>query len=183
MRKTAVIAGILGMATMGGAAWAVSQGDPVDVEVWAQIDSTLQITIGSATSFDFATVPGGYVGTVPFAFTVTNTGGGPTQTYSLNVVEPAGWTIAGTPGLNVFAMDAQFNSVAPGSWGVSHALSAGVTPSGASPGGQFAGDQDGVNTDRWETVNMWVRFQAPTSVSGAGLGRKRIQINIDANTP
>lgn len=183
MKKFVTALSVLGLMFAAGTALATVQGDPVDVEVWATVDSTLQITIGSATTFDFATVAGGYVGNVPFAFTVTNTGGGPTQTYSLQAVEPAGWTIGAGPGLNVFAMDAQFNSVAPGGWTGMHALTNGYVAAGASPGGQFAGDQDGVNTDRWETVNMWVRFQAPTSVSGAGLGRKRVQINIDANTP
>ncbi len=165
---------------LGQTALAANQGNPVNVEVWAQIDTTLEITVVSSTAYDFGTVPGSFDGVSSASFDIQNTGSGSTQTYSLSGTNTADWALGSSPGLDAFVLSAQFNSSAPAlnSFGVAHVLTPTPVVSGPTLGGQFAGDQDGVSTVTSEKINMWVRLQAPTSSSSAG--RQRVQINIDA---
>lgn len=171
---------------LGSKALAVSVGDPVDVEVLATIDNTLQITVTSATTYDFGTVSAGFAGVAASAFDLQNTGGGQTETYSLQVVNTSPWALAAAPGIDTYALAAQFASAAPalGTFGATHDLTTGSVAAGVSPGGQFASaSQDAVGTTLGETVNMWVRFDAPTSVTTGAGAIQHFRINVDASAP
>lgn len=182
MKKFLTAVALLGLIGLGSRANAVTVGNPVDAEVYAQINGTLQITL-TATSFDFGTVNAGTTSYSTSAVTVQNTGGGLAETYQVkgNNTTSGDWTLVNNYGVNQFGLDAQFNTTQPlaGSWNSNHTLTTGYQTSAA--GGKFAGNLDGFQTAQLETVNLWFRFRAPGSSTFTT--RERIQIDITTTGP
>jgi len=170
------LAGLLGLPR---SAHAVVSGNPVSMEVWAQINATLQISILSPTAYNFGTVAGSSVAVSTTTFDIQNTGSGLTETYQLSAANSPAWTLGAAPGANVFSLDAQFNGPAqPAGWTASQRL---TTAYQTSDGVIFAGNQTGAGTATGSVRNLWVRFSAPTSSSSAV--PQRMQLNVNAVTP
>jgi hypothetical protein len=171
-----VTAGLLGW---GANAGATKVGNPVDLEVWAQMNGTLQISVVSATSYDFGAVTASSVNVSTTTFDIQNTGGGLTQTYQIKGNNSANWTLAAAPALNAFSLDVQFNGpAAPSTWTASHRL---TTAYQSSDGTVFAGNQTGLSVPTGAVRSLWTRLAAPTGSSSAA--RQRIQLDINAVTP
>ena len=181
MKKLMTAAAVVGLVGLGHEALAVNNSNPVDVEVYAQINAGLQITVTTATSYDFGTVAGGSVAVSATTFDIQNTGSGLTETYQIkgNNSTSGNWTLAAAPGANAFSLDAQFNNPsAPGSWTASHRL---TTAYQQANGTIFAGNQTGVSTVTGQVQSLWTRFSAPTSSTFST--RQRVQLDINAVTP
>jgi len=141
---------------------------------WAANPATILVTVTiqnlsvSATGpIAFGTVTAGSETVSGSASTVTNDGN-ITETYSLSLTNPAGWTaVQAAPAAEEYALLAQFNSGAPtaASFGyANHALS---TTSVASSATKFAGNQTGLSVTATSTRSLWFRFNAPTSTAVA----------------
>ena len=90
--------------------------------------------------------------------------GNVTETYSLNLTDPSGWTAAqAAPGDEEYCLSVQFNSVEPSSFTYTdHALS--TTPTACS-GSKFAGDQTGVSVATSGARYLWFKFEAPSATT------------------
>lgn len=187
MRTFLKMAGLAaGLAVLGGKAFAYTvPANPVDVEVFATMSSNLQITISTATMYDFGTLTSNQkanTGTV--YIDIQNTGGGLTQTYQLKANNSANWTVfsgAGNPGADQFAIDAVFKSTGAVDADFNSATDRLTTAFTQADGTKFFGDQSGVSTLTGQSVQLRLRYTAPLSAAVAT--RQRSQIDINAVTP
>lgn len=144
----------------------------VSTAAQAALSATINVTVTiqnlsvSATgpiAFGVVTAASQTVSTV--ASTVTNDGN-VTETYSLNLTDPAGWTAVGAaPAAEQYALLATFNSVQPvvGDFNYTdHALTTLPVSCSAT---QFAGDQSGLSLAAGTVTSLWLRFDAPTSTT------------------
>ncbi len=186
MKKGTLALAVVGLVLFGRNVGAVNPGNPVDVEVWAQMSNNLQITVTSSTTYDFGTFTSNQQKVMTTAFDVQNTGGGLTETYQLkaNASQPSGWTLfsaIGNPGANAFAIDALFNTAVPGAAAFNDATDRLGLGYGQADGTKFFGDQTGVSTANLQTEKLWLRFTAPSSAASSLA--QRIQVDINAVTP
>lgn len=188
MRKLLTIAAMAaGLAVMTGKAHAYTvPANPVDIEVFAQMAQNLQITISTATLYDFGQfTPNQHKNTGTVFVDIQNTGGGLTQTYEMRVNNTANWTAhtaAGDPGvIDTFALDAIFNSAAVVDGDFNDVNDRLTTAFTAADGTRFAGNQTGVNQPFGSSVQLRLRFVAPPTSSVAT--RQRAQVDINAVTP
>jgi len=141
-------------------AWA---GNPATISVTVTIQN---LSVSTTGPIAFGTVVSGSSTVSASGSTVTNDGN-VTETYSLNLTNPASWTAvqAAPSAAETYALLAEFNSGAPtsGSFGyTNHALS---TTSTAASATKFAGDQSGLSVTAGGTRALWFRFDAPTSTA------------------
>jgi len=97
--------------------------------------------------------------------TVTNSGSGIAETYSLSLIDPGTWTASQTAaGAETYVLNAAFDADgATITWdATNHALSDTPVVSTAT---EFAGDQTGVSVPYNETRTLWFQFLAPTATS------------------
>src|SRR3990170_6374561 len=84
--------------------------NPATINVTVTIQN---LSVSATGPIAFGTVTAGSATVNSTASTVTNDGN-VTETYSLNLANPAGWTaVQTTPGAEEYALSAQFNSTAP----------------------------------------------------------------------
>ena len=90
--------------------------------------------------------------------------GNVTETYSLNLTDPGGWTaVQAAPGAEEYCLSVQFNSDEPSTFTYAdHALS---TTSTACSATKFAGDQDGVSVATSGARYLWFKFEAPSTTT------------------
>lgn len=180
MRHVLKLAALAGLLTLGREAGAVNASNPVDVEVWAQMSGTLQITVISATSYDYGVVAGSSVTVSTTTFDIKNTGSGLTETYQIkgNNSTSGNWTIAAAPAANTFTLEADFSfPSAPAAWTkltTAYQSSDNVSVFNSA-------SENGLSTTTNTVRHLWTRFSAPTS-SGFGT-KQRVQIDINAITP
>jgi len=187
MKKLGIAVAMLAAVIVSSQAKAVMVGNPVDVEVFAQIDTTLQLTLTGATSFDFGTVNGNSTNVATAAFTVGNTGGGITETLQVKGTDSANWTcatLAQAAAPDRFALYGMFNTAIPTVVAMFIANNQIPAPAEAYKTSSitlFAGDQTGLSIANAATRNLWIGLHMPTtSTSNA---RQRVQININAIQP
>jgi hypothetical protein len=107
----------------------------------------------------------GHPDRVDVGSTVTNDGN-VTETYSLSLTNPGGWTAKqAAPGIEEYALNAEFNSAAPATGSFSYANHALSTISIAASATKFAGDQSGLSVPALGTRSLWFRFDAPSSTA------------------
>lgn len=96
---------------------------------------------------------------------VTNDGN-ITETYSLNLTNPGGWTaVQAAPGSEEYCLSVQFNSDEPGSGDFTYANHALTTGSVACSGTKFAGDETGVSVAATGERHLWFKFEAPSGTT------------------
>jgi hypothetical protein len=90
--------------------------------------------------------------------------GNVTETYSLNLTDPGGWTaVQAAPGAEEYCLSVQFNSDEPAAFTYAdHALS---TTSTACSATKFAGDQTGVSVATSGARYLWFKFEAPSTTT------------------
>ena len=185
MRKLSGILAVAGLLAVAGTARAVSVGNPVDVEVWAQINNTLQLTVVSATSYDFGTIGAGTQNVSATTFDIDNTGSGLTETLNLTAAVTGGWTLApqgSGPALDQVALYSQFNFPAaptPAALFVANMQVDGTVQ--ASSAVKYAGNASGLSTTTGQRSHMWVGLAAPTSTTVSN--RQNVKITVSATTP
>ncbi len=104
----------LGLVLLGASARAdYIDVNPVDVEVWAQMDSTLQLTVVGSTSYDLGAFTSNEVKLTATSYEIRNTSPGLSVNLNLAASVVGGWTLhtgAGVPGAaDQVAVDAIFN--------------------------------------------------------------------------
>ncbi len=131
------------------------------------ITVTISQTIGvevSEDTYDFGILSPDAAATSATSLTVTNTGSGVNETYSLSCSDTADWTCGSSPGNEVFVLRARFNSSAPADFGANDIL--GTTPVVAD-GTHFAGNETGANVPYGAVRHLWLRLQTPTMTSSS----------------
>jgi len=136
----------------------------------AALTATINVTVTiqnlsvSATgpiAFGVVTAASQTVSTV--SSTVTNDGN-VTETYSLNLTDPLGWTsVTAAPAAEQYALLGMFNSVQPLVGDLNYTDHALTTLPVSCSATQFAGDQTGLSLAPGTVTDLWLRFDAPTS--------------------
>lgn len=99
------------------------------------------------------------------AVTVNNDGSGISETYSLSLTNPSGWTASQTAaGSETYVLNAAFDADGAGiTWSeANHALSTTATAASLT---KFAGDQTGISVPYNSVRKLWFQFKAPTATS------------------
>ena len=147
---------------------------PVTIIEAAQTDSVaIKVTITPSISVNITetemllgSVVAGATKVSASAVTVTNSGSGINETYSLSLSNPSGWTASQTAaGVETYILDTAFDADGASiTWSdANHALSTG-TPVISSVT-KFAGDQTGVSVPYNVQRKLWFQFKAPTATS------------------
>jgi hypothetical protein len=130
----------------------------IDVTVTIQ---NLSVSATGPIAFGVVTAASQTVSTL--ASTVTNDGN-VTETYSLNLTDPAGWTaVSAAPGVDEYALLSIFNVAQPAVGDFNYADHALTTLPVSSSATQFAGTQSGLSLAAGTISSLWLRFDAPTS--------------------
>ena len=141
---------------------AIHAANPATINVTVTIQN---LSVSATGPIAFGTVVAATATVNGTASTVTNDGN-VTETYSLNLTNPSGWTaVQAAPGAEEYCLGAMFNSIEPGSGDfdyTNHALS---TTSTACSVSKFAGDRTGLSVLVTETRSLWFKFEAPTSTT------------------
>ncbi len=88
------------------------------------------------------------------------------ETFSLNLANPAGWTaVQAAPGADEYVLSAQFNATSPTAISFTYANHALTTSSVAASGTKFAGDQTGLSVAASGVRYLWFKFEAPSSTA------------------
>jgi hypothetical protein len=141
----------------------IHAANPATIDVTVTIQN---LSVSATGPIAFGTVLAASATVSGAASTVTNDGN-VTETYSLDLTDPATWTAvqAAPVAAEEYCLSAMFNSIEPGSGDfdyTNHALS---TTSTACSGSKFAGDQTGLSVLVTETRSLWFKFEAPTSTT------------------
>jgi hypothetical protein len=92
--------------------------------------------------------------------------GNTTETYSLNLTNPGGWTaVQAAPGAEQYCLSAELNVASPSGGSFTYANHALTTTPVVCTGTKFAGDQTGVSVPVSGARNLWLKFEAPVSTS------------------
>lgn len=160
IRKRLPLLIALGLVLFAGPALAAN---PATISVTVTIQN---LSVSASGPIAFGTVVAGSQTVSTSGSTVTNDGN-VTETYSISITNPAGWTAvqAAPSAAEEYALLAQFNAAAPTAVSFSYANHALSTTSTASSGTQFAGDQTGLSVATSGTRSLWFRFNAPTSTA------------------
>ena len=178
MRRISTFAAALATGLLiSGAAFGASS-DSVSVTV--TITQEISINIVEAT-VALGTLAKGSTAVSSTSAEVVNDGSGITETYSLSLTNPGGWT-AGTPGLDTYRLAAMFNTTQPasGDYATIANFELTTTPQ-ASTGTKFAGNQAGASVPWDESRYLWFRFEAPTATAVAT--EQDITVTVTASTP
>ena len=123
----------------------------------------LSVTATGPIAFGVVTASSQTVSSV--ASTVTNDGN-VTETYSLSITDPAGWSsVTAAPGAEEYALLATFNSVQPVVGDFTYADHGMTTLPVACSATEFAGDQTGLSLAPLTVTSLWFRFDAPTTTT------------------
>jgi len=136
--------------------------NPATINVTVTIQN---ISVSAAGPIAFGTVASGSTTVGADSSEVTNDGN-VTETFSLDVTNPAGWTaVQAVPGVDEYVLSAQFNSTAPTAVSFNYTDHALTTVSTAASASQFAGDQTGLSVPASGVRYLWLKFEAPSSTT------------------
>jgi hypothetical protein len=162
----------------GIAAAHAAQSDTLTVKV--TVTPTLSVSI-TESELQLGSVAAAGTKLSATGVTVTNDGSGISETYSLSLANPTGWTASqSAAGVETYLLNAAFdadgNSI---TWNnTNQALS--TTPVACSST-KFAADQTGLNVPYNATRKLWFQFKAPTATTvGTEQG---IVVTVTAQTP
>jgi hypothetical protein len=143
--------------------WGTSiAANPATISVTVTIQN---LSVSATGPIAFGAVTAGSETVSAAASTITNDGN-VTETYSLSLTNPAGWTaVQAAPGAEEYALLAKLNTVAPAPASFTYADHSLSTSSVACSGTKFAGDQTGVSVPAAATRSLWFRFNAPSSTA------------------
>lgn len=144
--------------------WAsvIQAANPATINVTVTVQN---ISVSATGPIAFGTVNTASTTVNATASTVTNDGN-VTETYSLNLTDPGGWTaVQAAPAGEEYCLSAQFNSTEPTAVSFTYADHALSTSSTACSASKFAGDQTGLSVAASATRSLWFKFEAPSSTA------------------
>jgi hypothetical protein len=154
-----ILSALLAIGSVVGASTAQAI-NPATITVTVTIQN---LSVAATGPIAFGTVATGSITASTDSSEVTNDGN-ISETYSLDVSEPAGWTaVQAATGVDQFCLHAQFNSTPPTPASFTYANHALTTSSVAASGTKFAGDQDGESVAASGVVYLWLKFEAPAT--------------------
>jgi hypothetical protein len=140
---------------------AAQAANPATITVTVTIQNISVST--SAGTYAFGTVASGSTTVSTDSIAVTNNGN-VSETYSLSVTDPAGWTaVQAAPSTDQYALHAQFNTTVPTPASFTYANHALSTTPTACSATKFAGNQDGLSVPASGVIALWLKFEAPSS--------------------
>ena len=139
----------------------VHAANPATINVTVTIQN---LSVSATGPIAFGTVTAASVTVNSTASTVTNDGN-VTETYSLNLTDPAWTAVQAAPAAEQYCLSATFNTVEPASGDFVYADHALSTTSTACSATKFAGDQTGLSVPTTETRSLWFKFEAPASTT------------------
>lgn len=141
---------------------ALHAANPATINVTVTIQN---LSVSASGPIAFGTVTASSVTVSSDSSHVVNDGN-VTETYSLNLANPASWTaVQAAPGAEEYCLSAQFNSSEPTAVSFTYADHALSTTSTASSASKFAGDQTGLSVPATEARYLWFKFEAPSSTA------------------
>jgi hypothetical protein len=162
MPISVLVKGLVCFAGLAFLMTAAQAANPANINVTVTIQN---LSVSATGPIAFGTVTAGSATVSSDSSHVINDGN-VTETYSLNLTDPAGWTsVQAPPGADNYALSAQFNGSQPASAGFVYANHALSTVSEACTGSKFAGSQTGVSVAAGAARYLWLKFEAPTSTT------------------
>ena len=141
---------------------AVQAANPATIDVTVTIQN---LSVSASGPIAFGTVVASSVTVSSDSSHVVNDGN-VTETYSLDLTDPGGWTaVQAAPAAEQYCLSVQFNSDEPGSGDFTYADHALSTTSTACSATKFAGDQTGVSVATSGARYLWFKFEAPSSTT------------------
>ena len=151
--------------------------NPATINVTVTIQN---LSVSAAGPIAFGTVTASSATVSSGSSTVTNDGN-VTETYSLNLTNPAGWTaVQAAPAAEQYCLSAMFNTTQPASGSFTYANHALSSTSTACSATKFAGDQTGLSVLATQTRSLWFKFEAPSSTTVTT--EQTIVVTITAST-
>jgi len=164
MRKTIVLSirGIACFLALAFWAWAAHAANPATINVTVTIQN---LSVSATGPIAFGTVTSGSQTVSSDSSHVVNDGN-VTETYSLDLTNPGGWTaVQAAPAAEQYCLSAQFNSSQPTAVSFTYADEALSTTSTACSATKFAGNQTGLSVPASAARYLWFKFEAPTSTT------------------
>lgn len=138
----------------------VGAANPANINVTVTVQS---LSVSASGPIAFGTVTAGSATVAGDSSHVVNDGN-ISETYSINLSNPGGWTaVQAAPGAEEYVLSVMFNATAPLVGDFTYADHALTTSSVASSGTQFAGDQTGLAIAASGIRYLWFKFEAPSS--------------------
>jgi len=167
-----LIGAAFGMFAMATPALAVN---PQFLDITVSINATKSLSVNTTTyGFGAMAVNISSVSLTPI--TVTNDSGALIETYTLqgaNAISVGGanWTLAASPGSDIYALAAQFSTAAPndvdGSWTSDDLTTSAIVATTGGVLGNGNAAQAGASVNPAATRDLWFRIKTPTVVSDA----------------
>jgi len=158
-RVTTCIRGVIGLTVLSLWASTAQAANPATINVTVMIQN---LSVSATGPIAFGTVVASSVTVSSDSSHVVNDGN-VTETYSLKLTDPGGWTaVQDVPGSEEYCLSAQFNSAQPlaGSFAYAdHALTTSSVPCAAD---KFDGDQTGLSVPTSGARYLWLKFEAPS---------------------
>ena len=150
---------VVGLMMLAGGAMAASNPalltlnvTPTGTKLVSLSTGTINVSLGVNT-----------LGNVISTGVVVNNAGNVPTTYQLSLTSPL-WGVAAAPGVDIIHMQAEFNTIQPGAgFGATNDLTVAAKTSGTA-GGNFAGNQNGVNVAPAANVTLWFNIDMPTAL-------------------
>ena len=140
----------------------IQAGNPATINVTVTIQN---LSVSVTGPIAYGTVTAGSATVSTDSSHVVNDGN-ITETYSLNLTNPGGWTaVQAAPGAEEYCLSAQFNGSQPTAVSFAYADHALSTTPAASSATKFAGDQTGLSVAASAARYLWLKFEAPTSTT------------------
>jgi len=138
----------------------VHAANPATINVTVTVQS---LSVSASGPIAFGTVTAGSATVASDSSHVVNDGN-VTETYSISLTNPGGWTaVQAAPAAEQYCLPVMFNGSEPAGGSFTYADHALTTSSVASSGTQFAGDQTGLSVAASGIRYLWVKFEAPSS--------------------
>jgi len=139
---------------------ATQAANPATINVTVTIQN---LSVSASGPIAFGTVTSGSTTVSSDSSHVVNDGN-TTETFSLDLTNPGGWTaVQAAPGVDEYCLSAQFNGSQPGAGTFTYANHALSTTSAPSSGTKFAGDQTGLSVAASGIRYLWLKFEAPST--------------------
>jgi hypothetical protein len=140
----------------------IRAANPANINVTVTIQN---LSVTATGPIAFGTVVAGTANVSTDSSHVINDGN-VTETYSLSLANPAGWTaVQAAPASEQYCLSAQFNGSRPTSGSFNYTDHALSTTSTACSATKFAGGQTGLSVPVSGARYLWLKFEAPTSTS------------------
>ena len=164
MKRTVTffITGMICFLGLGFWVSSIQAANPATVNVTVTIQN---LSVTASGPIAFGTVTASSVTVSSDSSHVVNDGN-VTETYSLDLTDPGGWTaVQAAPAAEQYCLSAQFNSSEPTPASFTYADHALSTTTTACSATKFAGDQTGLSVGVSGARYLWFKFEAPTSTT------------------